>query len=390
VRIQFIKSLLLGTFACCVAHVASGTGPDDEWLAKSRQIMDEASKATKAPEWLRTDPGEEAMTAAQELLAEQRKIAEDKWQAPHSLDTPGQVLIFGTLKMPEQTLRNLLEQARAPDVIFLLKGLPDGKNIKEAVNKLAALSKGFATPPNVIVDPTLFDRYRITVAPTLVLRREGNVAPVIVAGAVTVKWLRDRAGRLLEGGSANLGERGETFAIAERSLVEEMQRRMANVDWEAQREKAIQDFWKKKEFITLPLAAVDGEREVDPSVRVSEDIVDGDGKVLVRAGSVFNPLDSVPMSKTIFVFDGLDKKQIAKVLEQSKQVLATGHGVVLITTRVDSGLGWKSLDGLETDFQLPVYLLQQDLADRLQLRHVPSSVSGRGNRLLVKEYAVKP
>lgn len=359
-----------------------------EWLEKSRELIEDSADKP-APEWMNTIPSDEAMAIAEEIAKESgmRPGPRDK----PNVALPGTVLIFGSFSMPEETLRNLLDQAAEKDVMFVLRGMVDTTNIRTTLNRIKSVIGDTDRIPNVVIDPTLYQRFNVTQAPTLVLVRENDLKPVTAVGAVTVYWLRRQATRVGTKGDANLGVRAEHYDIAEVDLILEMQRRLANIDWNTKRQASIDRFWRTKtDFIDLPDAKEDQEFEVDPTVRVTDDIKDADGNVLVHAGEAFNPLDVLPLSKTIVVFRGTDPDQIAMANEVASRVRSEGRGVILLTTTVDTENGWKSVNGMETDLRGPVYLLQSNLAERFRLRHVPSTVTSRGNRLVVNEMAVRP
>ena len=374
---------------CCgaIAEEKRTSTEGGEWLEKSRDLIEESANTT-APEWMNAVPSEEAIAIAEEIARESgmRPGPRDR----PNVERPGTVLIFGSFSMPEETLRNLLDQAADKDVMFVLRGMVDTTNIRSTLNRIKAVIGNTVRIPSVVIDPTLYKRFNITQAPTLVLVREKELQPVIAVGAVTVDWLRRQASRIGRRGDANLGIRAEHYDIAEVDLIVEMQRRLANIDWNKKRQASIDRFWRNKsDFIHLPDAKQDHEFEVDPTVRVSEDIKDAEGNVLVHAGEAFNPLDVIPLSKTVIVFRGTDPAQIAMANEVASRVRSEGRGVILLTTTVDTENGWKSMNAMEQDLRGPVYLLQANLAQRFQLRHVPSTVTSRGNRLIVNEMAVR-
>ena len=169
-----------------------------------------------------------------------------------------------------------------------------------------------------------------------------------------------------------------------------MQRRLTHIDWVSKRRSAIDRFWRANAtFVELPVAPVDREFEVDPSVRLTQDINDANGEILMRAGETINPLDLLPMTKTVVIFNGLDRRQLDMAASIATQVRKDGRGVILLTTSVNSESGWDSLHGMERDLHGPVYLLQANLAERFQLHYVPATVSTRGNRLVVNEYSLE-
>jgi len=379
--------LFSGLVAPALAQEEGRTSTEGgEWLERSRELIEESANR-EAPDWMRTDPGEEALAIAEEI-ARESGMRPDKPQREVNY-APGSVLICGSFSMPDETIRNLMDAAKAPDVTFVLRGLVGDTNIRQTLDRVKTYVTEGETVPKVIIDPTLYKKYEVTAAPTLVLLREDGLPPVSVVGAVPVDWLRRQASSMTASTDPDLGIRAEYYDIAEADLILEMQRRVAGIDWSTKRQVAIDDFWRNKsDFIDLPVAEENREFEIDPSVRVTQDIQDADGKVLVYAGETFNPLDYIPLTKTVVVFRGTDPAQLAYATEIAGQVRAEGRGVILLTTTVDTSQGWNSIHGMEQDLRSPVYLLQADLAQRFQLQHVPSTVNSRGNRLVVNEHAI--
>ena len=276
--------------------------------------------------------------------------------------------------------------------MFVLRGLAEGIDFRNTQARIEALADiGGGRIPNVVIDPTLFQRYAVTLAPTLVLERTGAGgvdAPVRVTGAVPVDWLRRQARRAAPDEAVDLGRRAEVHEIAEADLVLEMQRRLAAMDFESRRRAAIDRFWSNRTFLRLPDAPEDAAFEIDPTVRVTADITDLNGRVLVAAGERFNPLDALPLTKTVIVFRGTDPRHRAKAAELAGEVRLAGRGVILLTTELDTAAGWDGLEEIETVLQGPVYLLFPDVAERFHLRHVPSTVQADGPRLIVREWAL--
>lgn len=356
-------------------------GDTDDWLSRSRQIMETAPNEPPPP-WLRVTPG----TAATEWA---REIADGSLpeQPTHrvGLEAPGRVLIFASLSVPAETLRALLEQAHADDVVVIFRGVPHGATIQTAMKRLHALIPKDQPAPNVVIDPTEFRRYDVTVVPTLVLVRDRGQPPVVVSGAVTVPWLRRMAATVARG-SENLGRRAETYDIGEPDFVLEMQQRLAAIDWNAQRSAAMAHFWSKHhDFVTLPDAQRHREFLVDPTVELTSDLEDAQGHTLARAGERWNPLEWMTLSKTIVVFRGTDARQVAAAKAAADAAAKAGHGVILLTTDIDVDHGWDHLGALETALSGTVYILPQSLVDRFHLQAVPSTVVSHGRELLVTE-----
>jgi len=379
-RFRSGSRLLIG-LSCLVA--ASGSS-QETWLEESRRIIEEA-RLEPAPEWLRTQPGEEALVLAEELASEART------QLPNPGSTRGEqkhLLIFGSFSIPEGTLRALLSEATEANVTLVFRGVPRGSTIHEVIRRLKRVSDGERVP-NVLIDPTLFRRYGVSVVPTMALERGEGKKPIVVSGAVTADWLRRRSDSVVSG-SEDLGRRGEVFEIAEADLIEEMQQRLANIDWAARRQAAIDNYWKRPhEFVDLEDATEQRKFLVDPSVRVTQDLEDVDGQVLVRAGQSFNPLELVPLSKTVVIFRGTDSRHVAKAAQVMRDASAQGRGVILLTTTVDVDRGWAHLESLEEQLKGTVYVLPASLAKSFHLSRAPAVVTVQGKHLLVTELPVK-
>lgn len=360
-----------------------GVSYEAQWLERSRRALEEGARRPP-PDWLRMQPDAQSLEAARAIAEAARG---DMAQAQAKTLPAGTVYIFASFSLPEATLRALLDEAMERHVILVLRGVPEGGNFLGVIRRLRALMSDPQHPPNVIINPVLFQRFQVSVVPTLALVR-ADQTELAVRGPVRVDWLRRQAAMKTAQGKRDLGRRGETYPIAEVDLVVEMQRRMAKIDWEQKREQAIARFWRHTTFIELPPAREDREYEVDMTVEVTEDIRDADGGLLIAAGERFNPLDSVSLTKTILIFNGRDARQVRRVDEIARDARARGRGVILITTGVDREDGWRWLDNMETTLQGPVYLLQSDLVERFKLQHVPSVISANGNRLQVRELAL--
>lgn len=356
---------------------------DSEWLERSRAIL-EQSVESAPPDWLRAESTDAALDAAQEIADRSRgrdvRIGESS--------APGRILIFASFSIPDATLKGLLLQATEQNVVLVLRGVPKGSTVPGTVARLKRILPGDAIP-HVMLDPTLFRRFAVERVPTFALERGPGQEPVIARGAVTSEWVRRMAANV-QTGQEDLGRRAEDYAIAEMDLIEEMQQRLALVDFEARRREAIEQFWSKHgdNFVDLPDAKERRELLIDPSVRVTEDVEDADGSVLVSAGQTFNPLTWVPLSKTIVVFRGTDPRQVSKAQELARDARIGGRGVILLTTAIQTDRGWQHLSELERALSGAVYLLPQSLVERFHLARIPATVVSRGQRLLVTEVPV--
>jgi conjugal transfer pilus assembly protein TraW len=377
------RALLL-LLALYGAGIGSAPAQEEEWLNRSKAILEQATQE-RVPDWLRSDSTSEARTQAAEIASAASPSASAR---PSALESPGRVLIFASLAIPVATLRALLEEASAADAVLILRGVPRGSSIQGAIARLRSLLTAGAKTPNVVIDPTLFLRYQVTRVPTLILLREREAPPIVAVGAVTVQWLRRAASKVSRGGE-NLGQRAEAYDIVEPDFVLEMQARLAGIDWQAKKDAAVAKFWSRHhDFVQLPEARTRREFLVDPSVEATQDLLDADGDVLVRAGDRWNPLNWMVLSKTIIVFRGTDPRQVARAKAAARSAQTNGRGVILLTTDVDIARGWQHLDELEDALAGTVYVLPGSLVERFHLKAIPATIVSHDKQLLVTELPI--
>jgi len=321
----------------------------------------------------------EKYRAIAEEIARQhrRRVEEGLHQAvPEETPPPERSLIFITLGAePEQDIeknRRLLHdlQAAAPEAVVAVRGLPAGmKTIEQFMGYLRRLSQDAKLPP-LRLDPTLFRKYGVSVAPTLILERQGEKVAE-VRGLASPDWLRRQ---VAAGRQGDLGQMGPTSPIAERDLIEELQERLWAVDWEKKKQEAYARYWRRLRFVDLPEAREERRYTVEVKYTVPHDVVLPDGTVAARQGQVFDLFQVVKPTFVLLVFDGARAGQVAWAKEAAKQYQGKLRVKFLATTLPDRDNGWQALEKLERELQGPVYLLNEQIRDRFQLQHVPAVV----------------
>lgn len=287
------------------------------------------------------------------------------------------VLLFITLgeKAEERVEENrrLLREIRetSPEAVVVLRGLPVGcRTLGEAVRYLKRVADKDGPP--VLLNPLLFRRYGVTVAPTLVYERDG-AAVAQARGIINARWLLGRVEK--EKATGDLGKWGETVAIAERDMIEEMQSRLAAVDWEAKKRQAVANFWRKPRLLELPPAQQDKVFYLDAAYQVERDFVLPDGKVLARAGEKINLFKVLPPTFYLVVFDARDPRQVAWAKQVGREQSARRRVKYLVTAIPEpEERGWEVWERLHEEMGAPVYLLDEMVRERFQLRHAPSTV----------------
>lgn len=189
--------------------------------------------------------------------------------------------------------------------------------------------------------------------------------------------------------ASDIGNLGPTYAVAEQSLlamIEERLRARAESGELARLMEKTAVAARSTVTSPTPVAGVTACTKArsfffDPSVVLSENIVDASGHLLFAAGTRKNPLDVVALSRPLLFFDARDPRQRDKARRMLQE---RGQRVKLILT------GGSYLE-LMRQWRLPIYYDQQGLLTRrLGIKQVPALVSQDGLRLRIDEMEVAP
>lgn len=130
--------------------------------------------------------------------------------------------------------------------------------------------------------------------------------------------------------------------------------------------------------IRLPRAEDNRTWFFNPSLAVPYDVKDSHGQVIVKQGTVINPLDRVGLSSTLLFFDGDDEAQVAWVTQE----LTQHQKVKLILT---SG----SVKEVANQLKQAIYFdLNGFLVAKFQIKYLPARVFQAGKRLQINEVTV--
>jgi len=188
---------------------------------------------------------------------------------------------------------------------------------------------------------------------------------------------------VLHGGGPSLGEsgvHGKLYEIREEDMLSYVQRKAGEIDMEALREsmeRKLEEFYARHSLVSLdvPSATEERVRYVNPSVNVRNPLYDHTGKMIFPAG-VINPLDHVPLSKSILV---LREDQVKRALEETDK---RDEKPILLLTDGDIRRA-SSLAG-----QM-VYKASPLVLKRFKIEKVPSIVTQEGRKLRVEETVLK-
>lgn len=331
--------------------------------------------------------------------------------------------IFVSHSLGDNVLTDILRRhAGRPDVTIVMRGIPQGMSLGEGIKHMQALASQFDPMPNVILDPTLFSQYGVTVVPSVVrvLGTQGVMEKFSVASRITSKaspnhpmmvakvdglhndeWLNQKIERdnCSERHPCLFGQQGPVFPIDEPDMIEEMKRRVASIDWEKKKSEAMKRFWTNQTFDALPLARESVTRVLDPSIHVVADINDANGNPVRRAGDVVNPLDMRPFTSVLVVFNPTREEEMAAVLAKVARLREKGYGkFIYMATALDRssayddkdmGPGWGHYEAVCDRLDSHVYLLTPEVKERWDIRVTPTFVTAdnAAKRFLIEEVA---
>lgn len=400
-------------------------------ILSSPETMQKAGSAVK-----------ESLTLFKDLENEHSLARGSKGQSEAYPETETKWLttFFISESMGKEKVKALIEAyARDNTVRYVLKGFNGKGTINDGLKWLLDLILGMNPQPNILLDPELFQRYDVTVAPTMLLERvDGAPAEkqsageqkisrtfknlgtalglaedqsktaadqitqevvakkalirrpaLIVSGVTSREWAIEKA---KEGAEFNQKTQGEVFEISERDIQEIAKERVAKIDWERKKEEALNRFWERQQdhYVSLPLAQESTERIVDPSIVLNRDVYGADGSVVFKAGQKFNPFDRMPFTKTVIVFNASMPKEVEAVAKLVKEEQSQNRNVLLLVTEFKSSGAFEQIKSMNESWREPVYLLTPELKEWFQIRATPTVVRADNKKKIfnVKEISL--
>nr|WP_231883681.1 TrbC family F-type conjugative pilus assembly protein [Methylomonas koyamae] len=356
---------------------------EEAWLQRSQAIL-KALEGQPRPEWLYGQSEQLDVKRHAQQVMEASKTIQTEALSTSGLPTvplnKPLTQLFVSFSLGESALKGIFEEAAGrDDVLLVFRGPKPSQKLPALMADLKRLLKGIDPLPNIVIDPTRFQRWSVSSVPDIVVEQDGKTS-LHVRGVASLSWLDEQ---LKTGKQGDLGTLGDVGEIAEIDLLEEIKRRMAAIDWKQKQRQAIERFWGQQKFEDLPTAQADRERIVDLTITAPRDLTAPNGQLIIRAGQTVNPLDKMPFGLCLMVFDATEPAQFELIRHQSCQDKQAR--IMYLATSLPRQEGWDSFKRLETALQAPVYLLTPDVRSRFQLQHVPAVVEQSGNRLLVHE-----
>lgn len=185
----------------------------------------------------------------------------------------------------------------------------------------------------------------------------------------------------IEAYSKHCGTFGETFAILEHDLIETMHLKLHNLQQTGQLQQ--HQLNVKQQIINLIERPVAGFKVIktktprvflyDPSMQITEDLTDHNGKIFAIKGARINPLKRMSLTKSLLFIDGDDPLQVHWSLTanpaNSKIILINGAPLKL--SRIHDRKFYFDQSGLVKKFgilQVPARVAQQN--DMLQVEEI--------------------
>lgn len=187
--------------------------------------------------------------------------------------------------------------------------------------------------------------------------------------------------------AADAGTIGPTYEIAEPHLLQMIEQRLRAKERSGEMAKLMDQARARGADAVrhpAPVASVHVTTSartfyVDPTYTLARNVLGSQGELLFPAGTRFNPLDVVALSRHLLFFDARDSKQV----HRARELVTRYQG------KVKAILTGGSYLNLMKAWQLPVYYDQQGLLVRkLGITQVPALVSQEGRRLRVDEIKV--
>ncbi|WPL15725.1 conjugal transfer pilus assembly protein TraW [Thiorhodovibrio winogradskyi] len=292
--------------------------------------------------------------------------------------------LFASRALGESQLRDLfLFAAGQPETRILFRGIGEDESLLDFMASLTPLLEDIDPQPTVLLDPTPFREHGIESVPTLVATGPDGTELARVSGLASIHWLRSA---LDEGKTGDLGVRGPIRAIAEQDILELIHQRLALLDFKTLGERAVQRAFDRLAFETLPAAGEERERWIDPTITAGADVHLPDGTLLVRAGDSVNPLDKLPFTQRLVIFDASDSRQLA--FAQSLANEPSDKPTTFLLTGLHREGGWNELTQVMEQLDRRVYLLTPEIRERFSLDRVPAIVEAVGRQFRVREVAM--
>ncbi|WP_434949639.1 TrbC family F-type conjugative pilus assembly protein (plasmid) [Shewanella sp. HL-SH4] len=293
------------------------------------------------------------------------------------------IMMFVSLSMPNAAFKNALKNAAATNTTVYINGMFEGdKKILDTMMRLEVIARDMTIKPNVKFGPTWFKQYNIQRVPALVF--DDNRIQVQMNGFSELDFFKEKLKTTTK--STDFGDYGATYPVEEGSLIEQIRKLMADINWDSKKKSAVDRFWKKRSNTLLDTTLEDHTFYIDPTVKVQKDIVNKAGVVLAREGTTVNPLLATSAYLGLYIINPLDPRQI-KWLDAHQDKF--DYRDQIIVTQIDVSRGWEHLSELRQRYKREIFLLEKELVTKFALKAVPSTVTVEKGFLRIDEKGMR-
>lgn len=300
--------------------------------------------------------------------------------AEPSLQLTSLKAIFVSFSMSNKELKDAFIEAGEVGAEIYFNGMhPDDENIGQTMRRLHAMGSDIEKKPSARFHPKAFEEFDVKSVPFVISLSKGKV--LTVSGLLNFSWLDSKGEN--ESGRLDYGRQGPTRPVIERSILEDIQLRLSRYDFESKKKETLDNFWSKQKFRTLPAATKNESWMIDPTVKVTKDIVNPKGEYLAKAGQIINPLATIPALNTYVLFNARDLRQLQWADEQQKSGKLAGT-VMFMTSEVEKENGWDHLASLRRHFKQEIYLIPKEMIERFKVTGLPAVVSTDLDKKMLK------
>jgi len=183
----------------------------------------------------------------------------------------------------------------------------------------------------------------------------------------------------------DLGVVGQTYPVLEDDFLQLIETRYHTMKLNGEWEKA-EKAWQKQMLQVAdrpkPLATVTTTQThrvyyFDPSIELSHDIRGPNNEIIAKSGTIINPLEIMPLHKTLLFINADDPDQISWAIKKDNELKGKTK-CILVDGSISSAI---------KKFNKPVYFDQGGtLTKHFKIEHVPTTLQQEGLSLKIEEH----
>jgi conjugal transfer pilus assembly protein TraW len=291
----------------------------------------------------------------------------------------GRLYFFLSFSIPSGTIKQAvldavkLSKKNDLEIVLVIRGLVrnDLKTTFKAFYDFKQESGLFDTDFPIELNPDIFTKYSVSRVPYIIFESEEKIGRI---SGVGIQYALSKFSEKI----TDYGKQGDTYEISEEDFLKFLSERANSPEVR----NKIKNAFKKSMGNMYRLTRYDGKFKkavkdrvyrIDPTVTLSDDLLDHEGNVIFQKGSQFNPADYVTMSGKYIVIDGTDDKQVRFALNGNYRKIILASGDFMELTRKHKTM---------------FYFINDILIERFQLTRVPAIIEQEGRYLSVEEKVI--